>query len=307
MFRDRLAKNAPWIELDYRGGPEVMAPNLLIEGVASGAFDGASMPGDYYTDQVPAMQIARFTPFTPMQERANGVAALYETIHQEQLGVHYVGRTVSGMPQVLLLKEPLTTTDLSGRAIRTSSATSGVVRAMGGIPVDLPGGEVYTALERSVVSGAAWASVGPSSLGLQNVASYYLAPRFFESLANLVINGDIWRALDDRSRKAITDTMTEVEPEIFEHFVTTAEKETAEWRAAGMKENALPERESRKLLEIAYRDVWKNDLDWERIERTSPASVELRRALDAAITGDLEDAVPGVAKDRARKIQQGDI
>ena len=77
MFVDTLKEKAPWVTIEYKGGTEVMGPNLLIEGVASGAIDGAHLPGDYYVDQLPVMEIARFTPFTPSQERENCVIGPY--------------------------------------------------------------------------------------------------------------------------------------------------------------------------------------------------------------------------------------
>lgn len=171
LFVERLEENAPWITIDYRGGPEVMAPNLLAEGVSNGSIDGANLPGDYYVEQLPLMEIARFTPFTPTEERDNGVYDLYDEAHQT-LGVKYLGHTSGAMPQLLMFKDHMDTPDLSGKSIRVSAATSGMVSALGGTPVSLPGGEVYTALERGTVQGTAWASVGPSDFGFHEQVSY---------------------------------------------------------------------------------------------------------------------------------------
>ncbi|WP_369415255.1 TRAP transporter substrate-binding protein DctP [Corynebacterium lemuris] len=294
MFVEKLEENAPWITVDFKGGPEVMAPNLLIEGVAAGVFDIGVMPGDYYVDQIPAMEIARFTPFTPMEERENGVVEIYDEIHRDQLGIKYLGRAVAGMPQVILSRREITELDLHGDSYRTSSATSDIVRAINGVPVDLPGGEVYTALERNVVSGATWASVGPTSLGLEGVVSYDLAPRFYESLSNIVMNERSWDSLDERTQNALVDTLAEVEPDIFAHYLSRTIEETEQWHDAGVQEARLSDGDGRKLLELAYVDSWEN-LDWDRILETSPAAAHLREAFD---TGDEEltfDRVPSGA------------
>lgn len=279
MFIERLKENAPWITVDFKGGPEVMAPNLLIEGVAAGMFDLGTLPGDYYVDQIPAMELARFTPYTPMEERENGVVGIYDEIHRDQLGIKYLGRSVAGIPQVILSRDRIDDLNLHGGSYRTSSATSDVIRAMNGVPVDLPGGEVYAALERNVVSGATWAAVGPSSLGLDGVTSYDMAPRFYESVANVVMNEKSWDNLDERTRQALTDTLAEVEPEIFAHYLSTSLEETKSWHANGVREAALSEDNAKKLLELAYVDSWKN-LDWDRILTTSPAAADLRDAYD---------------------------
>lgn len=280
-FIERLEENADWIQVDFKGGPEVMAPNLLIEGIAAGVFDIGSLPGDYYVDQIPAMEMARFTPFTPMEERENGVVEIYDEIHRDQLGIKYLGRSVAGIPQVILSRTKIEDLNLRGGSYRTSSATSNVIRSMNGVPVDLPGSEVYAALERNVVSGATWASVGPSSLGLDGVTHFDLAPRFYESVANVVMNERSWNNLDDRTQQAITNTLSEVEPEIFAHYLETSIKETQSWHDNGVETAPLSDENAIKLLEIAYIDGWKN-LDWERILSTTPAADQLRDAYDTS-------------------------
>lgn len=292
MFVENLRENAPWITVDYKGGPEVMAPNVLIEGVSAGVFDMGSLPGDYYVDQLPAMEVPRFTPYSPMEERELGITGIYDEIHRDQLGITYLGHTVAGMPQVLLVDSPITEADLEGKSLRTSSATSGMVQAMGGVPVDLPGGEVYTALERGVVSGASWAAVGPSSLGLQEVTEYHVAPRFYESVANLVMNEGTWEKLDAETRQAITDTIAETEPEIFGHFMNKSVSESREWEAAGVQETRLSEEATNRVFELAYRDGWE-ELDWDAILSTTPDAARLKQAFEDGMTGDLADIVPG--------------
>lgn len=292
MFIENLEENAPWITVDYKGGPEVMAPNVLIEGVSAGVFDMASMPGDYYVDQLPAMEVPRFTPYTPMEEREQGITEIYDEIHRDQLGITYLGHTVSGMPQVLLVDSPITEADLQGRSIRTSSATSGLVQSINGVPVDLPGGEVYTGLDRGVVSGASWAAVGPSSLGLHEVVGYHLAPRFYESLANLTMNESTWENLDRETQQALTETMAETEPEIFQHYLRKSVTETQEWEDAGVEETTLSPEETQRILELAYYEDWER-LDWDSIIDATPAAADLKAAYEEGITGDLADVVPG--------------
>jgi TRAP-type C4-dicarboxylate transport system substrate-binding protein len=294
MFLDRLKETAPWIDVQFKGGPELMAPNLLVEGLSSGVVDMAVMPGDYYVDQLPAMKLAAFTPFTPMEERENGVVDIYDEIHREQLGVTYLGRVVAGTPQVILSRDPVRQADLGGGSYRTSSATSSLVDRLHGVPVDLPGGEVYTALERNVVSGATWASVGPSSLGLEGVVQHDLAPRFYESLANMMVSEKAWDGLDSRTQDALTDTLAEVEPEIFAHYLSRTVEETEQWRDAGVTESRLEREEAAEVIRIAYGEEWDN-LEWDRILETSPAAADLRDAYDVPLGDDVFDRVPGGA------------
>lgn len=292
IFIENLKENAPWIEVDYKGGPEVMAPDVLIEGVSSGVFDMASMPGDYYVNQMPAMDVPRFTPYTPMEERDRGITEIYDSMHRDRLGVTYLGRTTAGMPQIMLSDAPVIEADLQRKSIRTSAATSTVVQAINGVPVDLPLGEAYTSLERGVVSGASASAVGPSSLGLQEVVDYYVAPRFYESVANLVMSEDTWESLDQKSQQVITETIAESESEIFEHYLKMSVEETEVMEEAGVQETVLSDKGAQTMLEAAYYESWQS-LDWDSIIESTPAAAELKQAYEEGITGDLTDVVPG--------------
>lgn len=292
IFIENLKESAPWIEIDYKGGPEVMAPDVLIEGASSGVFDMASMPGDYYVNQMPAMDLPRFTPYTPMEERDRGITEIYDSMHRDQLGVTYLGRTAAGMPQLLLSDAPVDEADLQRKSIRTSAATSGVVQAINGVPVDLPLGEAYTSLERGVVSGASASAVGSSSLGLQEVVDYYVAPRFYESVANLVMSEKTWENLDQKSQQAITETIAESESEIFEHYLRLSVEETEVLEEAGVQETILSDEGAQRMLEAAYYENWQS-LDWDSIIDSTPAATELKKVYEEGIAGDLTEVVPG--------------
>lgn len=294
MWAEEVTRIAPWITIDYRGGPETMGPFVLIEGVSSGAIDGAHMPGDYYVDQLAVAQMFRFTPFTPMEERENGVFDLFHDIHREGINVEYLGHSNAGAPQLLFLRgEPVERADFSGKAIRTSSATSNMVRALGGAPVDMPGGEIYTALERGAIDGTGWASVGPLSLGLPDVVDWEIAPRFYDSIANTVMNADRFDSLDQRTQDALRQAMINIEPAIFERYQELSRNEVAAWREAGVQRIDLPEDDAEAMLEVAYVDAW-DFLGWDDIVARYPDAQTIRDTFEAEYERvGLLESVPG--------------
>lgn len=293
IFQERLAENAPWITIEYHGGPEVMAANLMIEGVQSGAYDGVHIPGGYYVDQMPAMEVQRFTPWTPTQEREEGIFDLYAEMHEEQ-GLYLAGRTHAGVPQVLLFKNELTSPNLRGLSLRTSADASGVVQQLGGTPIDMPSTEVFTALERGVIDGTAYTSNGVTTQGWEGQLGYYMEPRFYDSTANLVINLDVWESLDEDTQQAINETIEEVEPEIVEHYQTLAAEETQAWLDAGMKQILFEGDDAKRVMEAAYVDAFEA-LDWDRILARAPQAEEIRDRYQAAYADDFSNAVPGGA------------
>jgi TRAP-type mannitol/chloroaromatic compound transport system substrate-binding protein len=73
-----------------------------------------------------------------------------------------------------------------------------VMEALGVVPQQIPGGEIYPALERGTIDAAEW--VGPyddEKLGLNKVAPYYYYPGFWEggAMLHFMINLDKWNEL----------------------------------------------------------------------------------------------------------------
>jgi TRAP-type C4-dicarboxylate transport system substrate-binding protein len=295
MWVEALEENAPWITVEYRGGPEIMAPTQLIEGVGSGAFDGASLAPDYYVEQAPAAELLKFTPFTPTEEREEGVFDAYEAFHADQLNVQYVGRSQAGIPHMIYLRDrKIDQPDLSGLTIRTSSAQAPVVRALGGAPVEMPAGEVLTALQRGAIDGVAWPSVGAVTTGIHEEVSFEISPRFYDSIVTTVINKDTFDGLDEKTQDAILSTMEEVEPAIFDHYQALAREEVVAIREAGVEHIQFTGEDEARILRAAYEDGM-DSLDWNAISDSTPGAADVRNTFEAAYGDNYENAAPGGA------------
>ena len=71
---------------------------------------------------------------------------------------------------------------------------------LGASPVVLPGGEVYAALEKGVVDGAAWPAAGVLGMRWYEVAKYMLRPGFGLSHYLFLMNLNAWNRLTDAER-----------------------------------------------------------------------------------------------------------
>jgi TRAP-type mannitol/chloroaromatic compound transport system substrate-binding protein len=83
-----------------------------------------------------------------------------------------------------------------------------VLRRLGAIVLNLPGGEIVPALKSGAIDGSEW--VGPwldMALGLQKVAGYYYYPGFHEPGTGQVlgINKRVWESFDASERRLIED------------------------------------------------------------------------------------------------------
>ena len=81
-----------------------------------------------------------------------------------------------------------------------------VLRRLGAIVVNLPGGEIVPALKSGAIDASEW--VGPwldMALGLHKVASYYYYPGFHEPGTGITlgINKRVWESFDASDRRLI--------------------------------------------------------------------------------------------------------
>ncbi|QBI19903.1 hypothetical protein ER308_10255 [Egibacter rhizosphaerae] len=294
---EEVEEQAPWVEIEYAGGPDVMDPTQQIEGIGSGALEAGTMPGDYYVQQAPFADMMRYTPYTPAEERENGVFELYEEIHREALDVQYLGRSMAGVGQVLFLTdEQIETPNLEGLTVRTSPATEPVVTGLGGASADIPAEEIYTALERGTVDGFGWAGVGPRGFGWYEQVEYELAPRFYDSAQSIVVNADTWDELDSETQDTLMEITAEVEPEIVDIYEDIALEEVETWREEGGVELIeFTDDEAAEVLELAYGDPGWDAIDWDGIVEQTPQAEEIRDIFEEGYGDDFEDAVPGGA------------
>lgn len=291
-FVERLEQNAPWIEIDYRGGPDVMDPLQLVESIQSGAIDMATLPDAYYVQQAPVAELMKLTPYLPDEERENGLFDIYREWHREALNAEYLGKVYAGVPFQVFTVDPIDEPDLTGRTLRTSSAQAAMVQGLGGEVVNMPSSEVFTALERGTVDGFGWASVGVAGNGWQDVVGYHVEPRFGEATIPVLVNADTFDGLEEATQQALRDTMAEIEPEIVEHYRKAAAEEQKAYEEAGVETVAFEGEDAQKILEANYVTGY-DTVGYDDIVGKFPAAEKMRQMYEEGYGENYEDAVPG--------------
>lgn len=292
LYVERLQERAPWIEFDYRGGPDVMGPLEQIEGIGGGAVQAGTLPDAYYVQQAPVAELMKFSPYLPWEARENGVFDLYQQFHEEQLNVHLVGFVFAGVPFLLFSGDELPNADWSGKTIRTSSAQAPIAQGLGAEVVNMPAAEVFTALERGTVDGFGWASVGVKGFGWHELVGHVYSPRFYEATIAVVINNEVWDGLDEETQTALEETMIEVEREVVELYNQLEAEEYEAYDAAGVEQVAYEGEDAQKILEAAYVDGW-DAVGYEDIVQTTPIAEDLRELFEQGYGENFQDAVPG--------------
>ena len=95
-------------------------------------------------------------------------------------------------------KEINSSDDLKGLKMRIPGIAGKVIEKVGGAAINVPGGEIYTNLERGVIDATEW--VGPYhdyKLGLNKAAKYYYSPGWHETGSQLefFVNKDAYDSL----------------------------------------------------------------------------------------------------------------
>jgi TRAP-type mannitol/chloroaromatic compound transport system substrate-binding protein len=87
-----------------------------------------------------------------------------------------------------------------------------VFQKMGMQTVNMPGGEIIPSAQRGVIDCAEWVGgVEDLRLGFQNVWKYHYTPGMHENvtIAELLINADVWKALSPQHQEMIRSATTE--------------------------------------------------------------------------------------------------
>jgi TRAP-type mannitol/chloroaromatic compound transport system substrate-binding protein len=102
--------------------------------------------------------------------------------------------------------------DLSGLKFRIGGLGGTIMQKLGVVPQQIPGGEIYAALEKGTIDGAEW--IGPyddEKLGLNKVARFYYTPGWWEGSAQitLLVNAKAWAALPKIQQEMVEAASTE--------------------------------------------------------------------------------------------------
>lgn len=163
----------------------VLAPAFEVyDAVRDGRADvGNSFPG-YLVNSNPANSLFSSHPggmgvdsFLTWLYGADG-QQLWRDFRREEMGLYSaVAGAAPGDVHMHSQKPVRTVEDLQGLRMRITGAASEILTMLGGAPVTVPGGEVYTMLERGAIDATEWSGPAENMLmGLHEIAPYVVIP-----------------------------------------------------------------------------------------------------------------------------------
>jgi len=257
------------LKIQYVGGPEAVKTSDQVQALQRGMVDICYTTNAYYVSLLPEVDAMKLSPFSPTEERAKGVTAYWNDLHEKKLKIYYLGRLGHDQKFYLYLTKPIMTADLKGLNIRVSPMYLQLIKALGGNPIVIPPTEVYSALERNVVDGYCWVTVGIRDWGWQKVTKYIVDVPFYRGPNPLLVNLNTWNKLPKKFQALLTEATKEA--------VARFEELTMEERPLLIKEGVkvieLPPAEKEKFLKVAYDEGWKDVI--QKCPKTGPELKEL--------------------------------
>jgi len=144
-----------------------------------------------------------------------GGLELYQEFYQKELKLNVVVLPIlpAGPQAFGWFKRPIKNlADFKGMKCRQTGMAAEIWQRMGMQTVNMPGGEIIPSAQRGVIDCAEWVGgVEDLRLGFHNVWKYHYTPGVHENvtIAELLINGDVWKALSPVHQEIIKSAATE--------------------------------------------------------------------------------------------------
>jgi len=202
------------LNIKVYAGNELVPPLGTFDAVSQGTVELGHGAAYYWAGKVPAAQFFTAVPFGLNAQGMNawlyggGGLALWRDLYAKFSLVPFPMGNTGVQMGGWFNKKIDSISDLKGLKMRIPGLGGKVFAKAGGTPVLLPGGEIYTALERGTIDATEW--VGPfhdERLGLYRAAKYYYYPGWHEPgpVLELIANKNAWEGLAPDLQKAIED------------------------------------------------------------------------------------------------------
>ena len=173
-------------------GGELMPAFGVVDGVQQGTVEMAHTAPYYFFGKDDTFALGTAIPFglnsrqlTAWYYDGNGLT-LFREFYDKYNIVNFPGGNTGSQMGGWYRSEIKTAADIKGLKMRIGGFAGKVLTRMGGVPQNIPGGEIYQALEKGTIDATEW--VGPyddEKLGFQKVAKNYYYPGRWEGGAQL--------------------------------------------------------------------------------------------------------------------------
>jgi TRAP-type mannitol/chloroaromatic compound transport system substrate-binding protein len=191
-------------QVSTHAGGEIVPAFGVIDAVQGGTVEMAHTAPYYFFGKDETFALACAIPFglnsrqmTAWMYEGNGLKLMREFYANYNI-ISFPGGNTGAQMGGWYRKEIKTLKDIKGMKMRIGGFGGKVLERVGGVPQNIPGGEIYQALEKGTIDAAEW--VGPyddQKLGFNKVAPFYYYPGWWEGGPQLdfLVSTKAWEAL----------------------------------------------------------------------------------------------------------------
>ena len=294
-FMQRFADNVEVmtnvkLEIKPFGAGGVVPAFKVYEAVQDGIVEAGHSTPSYLVNQDPTNAIFASFPGGMSGEATlhwiynGGGEKMLQDFRREKMGLHSIVVGIGTSEILAHSNKPIrTTADLKGLKYRTSGAWAAVVKDVyGAIPTVVPGGEIYTLLQRKGVDAIEWSTPGANlSEGFHEVAPYIILPGVHQPsfLWEVVVKEETWSALPKLLQQQINAAAKLTTYESFAKFGHSD--------IAAMIEYKKSKAEIIQLDKSVVKELRTAGRDWamkQAAERTENGDPRMQKILDSYLT-----------------------
>jgi TRAP-type mannitol/chloroaromatic compound transport system substrate-binding protein len=210
-------------DISVHAAGELMPAFGVVDGVQQGSVEMAQTAPYYFFGKDECFTLGCAIPFglnsrqmTAWMVEGNGGKLMREFYAKYNM-INFPGGNTGAQMGGWFRKEIKTSKDIKGLKFRIAGFAGKIIERMGGVPQNIPGGDIYSSLEKGTIDAAEW--VGPyddQKLGFNKVAPYYYYPGFWEGSAELdfFINQKAWDSLTPEYKAILESACAQVHVDI---------------------------------------------------------------------------------------------
>lgn len=174
-------------QITVHAGGELMPPFGVVDAVQNATVEMCHTVPYYFFGKDPTFAIGAAIPFgmnsrqmTAWMLHGNGLKLMREFYAQYNM-ISFPGGNTGSQMGGWFRKELKSLADMKGLKFRIGGFAGKIIERLGGVPQNIPGGEIYQSLEKGTIDAAEW--VGPyddQKLGFYKVAPFYAYPGWWE-------------------------------------------------------------------------------------------------------------------------------
>ncbi|MFY9511789.1 MAG: TRAP transporter substrate-binding protein [Rubrivivax sp.] len=174
-------------QISVHAAGELVPAFGVVDGVQNATIEACHTVPYYFFGKDPTFAIGAAIPFglnsrqmSAWTYEGNGLKLMREFYANYNM-ISFPGGNTGAQMGGWFRKELKTLADVKGLKFRIGGFAGRVIERLGGVPQNIPGGEIYQSLEKGTIDAAEW--VGPyddEKLGFQKVAPFYAYPGWWE-------------------------------------------------------------------------------------------------------------------------------